>query len=51
MRLCIELECHRKTTKMMSGLDPYTVELRKRFFWCIYCFDWLVKRSSVASFF
>ncbi|KAK5994504.1 Quinate permease-like protein [Cladobotryum mycophilum] len=41
VRLCIELRYHRKVQKsiMSQDLDPYTIELQKRFFWCVYCFD------------
>ena len=41
LRLCITLRYHRKYTSCpdLPYLDPYTIELRKRFFWCAYCFD------------
>lgn len=41
LRLCIRLRYHRKYTSCpeVPNLDPYTIELRKRFFWCAYCFD------------
>ncbi|OJJ80669.1 uncharacterized protein ASPGLDRAFT_51083 [Aspergillus glaucus CBS 516.65] len=41
LRLCIKLRYHRKVTSspVAPNLDPYTIELRKRFFWCAYCFD------------
>ncbi|KAJ5107179.1 hypothetical protein N7456_003854 [Penicillium angulare] len=37
LRLCVKLRYHRKVTS--ENLDPYTIELQKRFFWCAYCFD------------
>lgn len=41
LRLCIKLRYHRKvaSSPVATNLDPYTIELRKRFFWCAYCFD------------
>lgn len=41
LRLCVKLRYHRKlvASPEAQSLDPYTVELRKRFFWCAYCFD------------
>ncbi|CAG8020474.1 unnamed protein product [Penicillium nalgiovense] len=41
LRLCVKLRYHRKlvTSPEPQCLDPYTAELRKRFFWCAYCFD------------
>lgn len=41
LRLCVRRRYHRKTTSSPNakGLDPYTIELQKRFFWCTYCFD------------
>ncbi|OJJ07019.1 hypothetical protein ASPVEDRAFT_46398 [Aspergillus versicolor CBS 583.65] len=41
LRLCIRLRFHRSVsnTRESRDIDPYTVELRKRFFWCAYCFD------------
>ncbi|KAJ5095636.1 hypothetical protein NUU61_004992 [Penicillium alfredii] len=41
LRLCVRRRYHRKTTSSPNakGLDPYTIELQKRFFWCAYCFD------------
>ncbi|OQE21605.1 hypothetical protein PENFLA_c014G01717 [Penicillium flavigenum] len=41
LRLCVKLRYHRKlvASPESQSLDPYTVELRKRFFWCAYCFD------------
>ncbi|KAI2689285.1 transcriptional regulator family: Fungal Specific TF [Penicillium roqueforti] len=41
LRLCVKLRYHRKLgdSPEAKGLGPYTIELRKRFFWCAYCFD------------
>lgn len=41
LRLCIKMRYHRKLSSSpdVPELDPYTIELRKRFFWCAYCFD------------
>lgn len=41
LRLCVKLRYHRKLADSpeAKGLSPYTMELRKRFFWCAYCFD------------
>ncbi|KAJ5470470.1 hypothetical protein N7530_007827 [Penicillium desertorum] len=41
LRLCVKLRYHRKLVASpgYQSLDPYTIELRKRFFWCAYCFD------------
>lgn len=41
LRLCIKLRYHRKLVSSPDApdLDPYTIELRKRFFWCAYCYD------------
>lgn len=41
LRLCIKMRYHRKLSSSPDApeLDPYTVELRKRFFWCAYCYD------------
>ncbi|KAJ6185944.1 hypothetical protein N7519_007245 [Penicillium mononematosum] len=41
LRLCVKLRYHRKlaASPESRSLDPYTIELRKRFFWCAYCFD------------
>jgi hypothetical protein len=41
LRLCVKLRYHRKLVASpgSQSLDPYTIELRKRFFWCAYCFD------------
>lgn len=39
--LCIKLRYHRSVSKgrYKDAIDPYTVELRKRFWWCAFCFD------------
>ncbi|CAG8207326.1 unnamed protein product [Penicillium salamii] len=41
LRLCVKLRYHRRLDNSAESrmLDPYTMELRKRFFWCAYCFD------------
>lgn len=41
LRLCVKLRYHRKIASSPDAqtLDPYKIELRKRFFWCAYCFD------------
>ncbi|KAJ6094925.1 hypothetical protein N7467_002438 [Penicillium canescens] len=41
LRLCVKLRYHRKiaSSPEAQNLDPYKIELRKRFFWCAYCFD------------
>lgn len=41
LRLCVKLRYHRKLgdSPEAKELSPYTMELRKRFFWCAYCFD------------
>ncbi|KAJ6060684.1 hypothetical protein N7499_012728 [Penicillium canescens] len=41
LRLCVKLRYHRKIASSPEAqkLDPYKIELRKRFFWCAYCFD------------
>ncbi|KAL3476715.1 fungal-specific transcription factor domain-containing protein [Aspergillus californicus] len=41
LRLCIRLRYHRSivNTRESRAIDPYAIELRKRFFWCAYCFD------------
>ncbi|CAG8021819.1 unnamed protein product [Penicillium salamii] len=41
LRLCVKLRYHRRLDHSTESriLDPYTMELRKRFFWCAYCFD------------
>lgn len=50
MRLCVELGLHRKTpvTNGQEAPDPYRTELRKRLFWCAYCFDRQVSRLSAS---
>ncbi|KAJ5758226.1 uncharacterized protein N7511_006920 [Penicillium nucicola] len=41
LRLCVKLRYHRKLANApdSQNLDAYSMELRKRFFWCAYCFD------------
>ncbi|KAL4916506.1 fungal-specific transcription factor domain-containing protein [Aspergillus aurantiobrunneus] len=41
LRLCIRLRYHRAVPNPREAreIDPYSIELRKRFFWCAYCFD------------
>ncbi|KAJ5569880.1 uncharacterized protein N7459_009310 [Penicillium hispanicum] len=52
MRLCIKLRYHRRTASFPGAqrLDPYTIELQKRFFWCAYCFDRLLSILSKLPF-
>ncbi|ETI24690.1 hypothetical protein G647_04059 [Cladophialophora carrionii CBS 160.54] len=38
MRNCLELGLHREVSESM-GLDPLTVDLRRRIFWAAYCMD------------
>lgn len=38
MRNCLELGLHREVSDSM-GLDPLTVDLRRRIFWAAYCMD------------
>ena len=47
LRLCVKLRYHRKLANSPESrvLDPYIMELRKRFFWCAYCFDRCVSLS------
>lgn len=51
LRLCIKLRYHRKTASSPDAqvLDPYTVELQKRFFWCAYCFDRFVSQIFIHT--
>lgn len=50
LRLCIKLRYHRKSSGLSEDqrLDPYTIELQKRFFWCAYCFDRFVPQILLA---
>ncbi|KAH0836958.1 putative gal4-like transcription factor protein [Fonsecaea pedrosoi] len=38
MRNCLELGLHREVSKSI-GLDPLTIDLRRRIFWAAYCMD------------
>ncbi|OAP59996.1 hypothetical protein AYL99_04998 [Fonsecaea erecta] len=38
MRNCLELGLHREVSESM-GLDPLTIDLRRRIFWAAYCMD------------
>ena len=42
IRPCIELDSHRKVKEPARQGDPYTMELKKRLFWCVYCFDRII---------
>ncbi|KAF2167795.1 hypothetical protein M409DRAFT_21945 [Zasmidium cellare ATCC 36951] len=52
MNLCIKLRYHRslRNMKSMEKLDPLAIELRKRFWWCAYCFDRCVSMLSKLPF-
>lgn len=49
LRLCVKLRYHRTLTNSpeLQNWDPYMLELRKRFFWCAYCFDRCVSISTI----
>lgn len=46
LRLCIELDCHRSVSRANVSATPFMKELRKRLFWCTYCFDRCGKHVS-----
>ncbi|KAJ6123230.1 hypothetical protein N7512_005695 [Penicillium capsulatum] len=52
LRLCIKLRYHRKAgnSPATQSVDPHTLELQKRFFWCAYCFDRLLGIVSKLPF-
>lgn len=52
--LCVKLKLHRSLSRIRNkeALNPYNTELRKRFWWCAYCFDRsvIIARCSATFF-
>ncbi|TID30367.1 hypothetical protein CANINC_001069 [Pichia inconspicua] len=39
LRLCVDLNLHNEANNLSSSLDPYTIDFRRRLFWCCYSLD------------
>lgn len=39
LRLCVDLNLHNEFNSLSLSLDPFTIDLRRRLFWCCYSLD------------